>query len=340
MEAPPSPKTVVYSLDSPSFSPRWSTSSPVPAISLPSIPVVPPATSEETGDSSTEKTAGNVQNGSSEVKLPDSVPNSIASMESETVETRDSAVETQIPADPHGNSGNSGNSGNREEVKLEESKEEAEKKEEKTVETVETENPPIEIKLMPGISNTPEAAEDSEHNVEEESETEEAVEAEEVLVPYDISLLHQILSFLIQLSDPTKCGSLSYLTNSMHIASLNYGLSMINTLLEMNGDLLASHQSLISLLQGVFCKFLIQNSRAEDTQTLSLTLRVIFNLFQSLKSFLKVQLEVFITSVHIRLADTLCFCGRFILESRSLRTTFSPRKFRWRVCWISARNRL
>ena len=74
--------------------------------------------------------------------------------------------------------------------------------------------------------------------------------------------------------------------------------------LEMYGDLLASHPSLISLLQGVFCKYLIQNSRAEDTQTLSLTLRVIFNLFQSLKSFLKVQLEVFITSVHIRLADT------------------------------------
>ena len=85
------------------------------------------------------------------------------------------------------------------------------------------------------------------------------------------------------------------MTNIVHIASLNYGLSMINTLLEMNGDLLASHQSLISLLQGVFCKYLIQNSRAEDTQTLSLTLRFIFNLFQTLKTLLKVQLEVFIT---------------------------------------------
>lgn len=82
----------------------------------------------------------------------------------------------------------------------------------------------------------------------------------------------------------------------------------------MNGDLLASHPSLIALLQGVFCKYLIQNSRAEDTQTLSLTLRVIFNLFQSLKSFLKVQLEVFITSVHIRLADT--FFSLLLIYSR------------------------
>ena len=116
------------------------------------------------------------------------------------------------------------------------------------------------------------------------------------------------------------------MTNSVHIASLNYGLSMINTLLEMNGDLLASHQSLISLLQGVFCKYLIQNSRAEDTQTLSLTLRVIFNLFQSLKSFLKVQLEVFITSVHIRLADTSLSRGYFTHREPATSHDFLPKE--------------
>lgn len=72
----------------------------------------------------------------------------------------------------------------------------------------------------------------------------------------------------------------------------------------MNGDILGSFGCLVELLQGSFCKYLIQNSQSDDTGVLTLTLRVIFNLFQSLKSFLKVQLEVFFNSVHIRLADT------------------------------------
>ena len=90
---------------------------------------------------------------------------------------------------------------------------------------------------------------------------------------------------------------------SPSIESLTYGLTTINTLLEMNGDILGNYSCLVELLQGTFCKYLIQNSQAEDGSILSLTLLVIFNLFQSLKNFLKVQLEVFFNSVHIRLAD-------------------------------------
>lgn len=71
----------------------------------------------------------------------------------------------------------------------------------------------------------------------------------------------------------------------------------------MNGDVFVNYPSLIELLQGNFCKFLIQNSQSDDSSILALSLRVIFNMFQSLKSYLKVQLEVFFTSVHIRLAD-------------------------------------
>ena len=91
--------------------------------------------------------------------------------------------------------------------------------------------------------------------------------------------------------------------NSTSLSSLRYGLSTINILLEMNGDVFVNYPSLIELLQGNFCKFLIQNSQSEDASILALSLRVIFNMFQSLKSYLKVQLEVFFTSVHIRLAD-------------------------------------
>ncbi|KAF0713402.1 hypothetical protein AaE_011798, partial [Aphanomyces astaci] len=37
---------------------------------------------------------------------------------------------------------------------------------------------------------------------------------------------------------------------------------------------------------------------------LSLTLRVVFNLFNSIKDHLKVQLEIFFTSVHMRIMDS------------------------------------
>ena len=91
--------------------------------------------------------------------------------------------------------------------------------------------------------------------------------------------------------------------SSPDLPRLRYGLSTINTLLEMNGDVIVNFLPLIELLQGSFCKYIIQNTQSDDMMNLSLSLRVIFNLFQNLKSFLKVQLEVFFTSVHIRLAD-------------------------------------
>ena len=150
-----------------------------------------------------------------------------------------------------------------------------------------------------------------EENVESEDEEsdEENVEKDENLIPYSIALLHQVLAFLITITNPSKYFTMIHivLIFSMSLASLRYGLSTINILLEMNGDILANFQPLIELLQGNFCKYLIQNSQSDDSVILSLSLRVIFNLFQGLKSFLKVQLEVFFTSVHIRLADMYIF---------------------------------
>lgn len=207
MEAPPSPKAIVYSLDSPSFSPRWSNPSPIPAVSLASIPVIPVVETEE-------KTAV-----MSEVKLSESNSKSTSKSNSndsvegkeETLETQTGTMDAQKTADLNENGGNGGNGGNGEEPKPELANEESEKSEKSEnpvptiVETVEPENHRMEIKLPASSSNTPEAGEDSELPAEEETEeAEESEEAEEELIPYDISLLHQILSFLIQLADPTK----------------------------------------------------------------------------------------------------------------------------------------
>ena len=59
----------------------------------------------------------------------------------------------------------------------------------------------------------------------------------------------------------------------------------------------------IAILQDDFCKYLLQWSTTHDLMILNLTLRVIFNLFQSMRNHLKVPLEVFLTSVHLRILD-------------------------------------
>jgi len=59
----------------------------------------------------------------------------------------------------------------------------------------------------------------------------------------------------------------------------------------------------IKILQNDFCKYLLQWSTTHDLMILNLTLRVIFNLFQSMRNHLKVPLEVFLTSVHLRILE-------------------------------------
>lgn len=45
-------------------------------------------------------------------------------------------------------------------------------------------------------------------------------------------------------------------------------------------------------------------SQLEELSTLSLTLRVVFNLFNCMKDYLKVQLEVFFNSIHLRIVES------------------------------------
>ena len=60
----------------------------------------------------------------------------------------------------------------------------------------------------------------------------------------------------------------------------------------------------IVIVQNDLFKYLLQWSTTSDLHILSLTCRVIFNLFQSIPNHLKVPLEVFLTSVHLRILDS------------------------------------
>uniref|UniRef100_M4BEQ7 SEC7 domain-containing protein n=1 Tax=Hyaloperonospora arabidopsidis (strain Emoy2) TaxID=559515 RepID=M4BEQ7_HYAAE len=112
--------------------------------------------------------------------------------------------------------------------------------------------------------------------------------------PYGIPLLERILHFISGLISPTENEELTCVQ----------GLKLMNVVLETAGTGLGNHPCLVSVLQGDLSKFLLQNSETEELGILSLTLRVVFNLFNSIKDHLKVQLEVFFTSVHMRIIDS------------------------------------
>lgn len=79
------------------------------------------------------------------------------------------------------------------------------------------------------------------------------------------------------------------------------GLSLLNIALERGGDEVAKSPLLVEVIQDEICKALLLNARTESLFLLSVTLRCVFNLFVYLRKHLKVQLEVFFNSIHLRL---------------------------------------
>ncbi|OQR85972.1 hypothetical protein ACHHYP_11123 [Achlya hypogyna] len=124
-----------------------------------------------------------------------------------------------------------------------------------------------------------------------DEDTEREDNESEVVVPYGIPVLEQLLTFLSDLIKPREKEDTTIL-----------GLSLINLVLETAGTGLGAHPSLVHVLQGNLSKYLLQNSETTELHVLSLTLRVVFNLFNSIKDHLKVQLE------ELALESLLEFC--------------------------------
>jgi len=101
-----------------------------------------------------------------------------------------------------------------------------------------------------------------------------------------------ILTKLASLLNPNQKND-AYVINS---------LTLVNFALEtLTPDKLTKME--ISILQKDLCKYLLSWSTTHDLVILSLTMRVIFNLFQTIRNHLKVPLEVFLTSVHLRILE-------------------------------------
>lgn len=101
-----------------------------------------------------------------------------------------------------------------------------------------------------------------------------------------------ILGKLASLLNP-KQNSDAYVVNS---------LTLVNFALEtLTPERLTSKE--IGILKKDLCTYLLSWSNNKDLVILSLTMRIIFNLFQTIRNHLKVPLEVFLTSVHLRILE-------------------------------------
>lgn len=103
-----------------------------------------------------------------------------------------------------------------------------------------------------------------------------------------------IMGRLADLIDPSS--------NSDRVVS--QALRFINIALETaSTEVLSSYPELLVIMKNKLCKHLLYLSTTQDLVILCQVGRTIFNLFNSIKHHLKVQLEVFLTSVHLRILD-------------------------------------
>lgn len=114
--------------------------------------------------------------------------------------------------------------------------------------------------------------------------------------------LQKIMGVLSEIMDP----------QSQPPENVKFALTLVNIALEAGGPSLGSLRQLVDILRGDVCRHLLRTSQSEDMAIFSLALRVVFNLFVSIKDHMKVQLEVFLTSVHLRLLNSSSFASNSV----------------------------
>jgi len=113
---------------------------------------------------------------------------------------------------------------------------------------------------------------------------------------FGIKAMARIFKYLTVIINPNQVDSDQHLRE--------FGLRLIIVALETAGHHLNDHRELIAILQDDLCRQLLINSQSAHFLILSLTLRVIFDLFNAVKQHIRVQLEVFFISIHLRIAES------------------------------------
>ena len=122
----------------------------------------------------------------------------------------------------------------------------------------------------------------------------------EASVQLFFSSTHGVKALLCKIMNTLSC-KMDLTAKRQTTEDVTFALSLMNIALEAGGPSLGPLRSLVSIMRADVCRHLLRASQSDDLGVLSLSLRVVFNLFVSIKDHMKVQLEVFLTSVHLRL---------------------------------------
>ncbi|EST06230.1 Sec7 domain protein [Kalmanozyma brasiliensis GHG001] len=114
--------------------------------------------------------------------------------------------------------------------------------------------------------------------------------------PFGLPAILEVCRVIISLLDPD---SLQH-TNTMR----RLGMSMLISILETAGRSIGDFPSLRALMQDTACKHLFTLARSEDPIPLSLSLRALSTMFETMREHLKLQHELFLNYLMDRLAPT------------------------------------
>ncbi|XP_076459823.1 Golgi-specific brefeldin A-resistance guanine nucleotide exchange factor 1-like isoform X2 [Babylonia areolata] len=126
------------------------------------------------------------------------------------------------------------------------------------------------------------------------------------LIPYGLPCVRELFRFLISLTNPVD----RHNTDVM----IHMGLSLLTVALETGADHISSYNSLLYLVKDELCRSLSMLLQSERLSLFAAALRVSFLLFESIRSHLKFQLEMYLT----RLSE--------IVVSESPKVTYDQRE--------------
>ncbi|MES1921443.1 G-box binding factor, variant 3 [Bonamia ostreae] len=118
---------------------------------------------------------------------------------------------------------------------------------------------------------------------------------------FGLKAINSLMILLTELLNPYRT-DLDNDENIMRYQLL--GLKLIHTALESGGKEMSENELTRNVISDDLCKQLLHCSQTDNSRILSMCLRIVFILFNTSRKTLKTQLEIFITSVHIRIAES------------------------------------
>lgn len=123
-------------------------------------------------------------------------------------------------------------------------------------------------------------------------------EEEVLLIPYSLPSVRELLRFLISLCNPMDKQN----TDVM----IHCGLTLLTVAFEVGADSIGKYSALLVLVKDDLCRNLFQLLHSERLSVFAADLQVSFLMFESLRTHLKFQLELYLTKlIDIIVSDSL-----------------------------------